>query len=326
MIDFRYHLVSIVAIFLALTVGIVMGSTVLQEPLIKSAEETTAQLRQSNEEYRRENTGLRQREAGYDAFVTATGPTLLRGMLAGEQVVVVEAPGADSDMRGPVTEVLTAAGATVTGWITLTDKYLAADQAGLVDQLATTLKPAEVTFPEQAGPYDKAALVLANALVSGEAGGSAKKDAGALGVLGGFADAGLLSVEEEPEARAGSAIVIAPAEVYDGKDAEARTGAVVALATALDDAGRGAVVTGTLDAAGNGGVLTAIRDTGEVAAKVSTVDTLDMSAGRAALVFALREQLDGGTGQYGIGPAAGSFLPALPAASPSPTPAAESGG
>ncbi len=30
MIDFRHHLVSIVAIFLALTVGIVLGSTVLQ--------------------------------------------------------------------------------------------------------------------------------------------------------------------------------------------------------------------------------------------------------------------------------------------------------
>src|SRR5690606_7535806 len=98
-IDFRYHLVSTVAIFLALTVGIVLGSTVLQEPLIKSAEETTAQLRQSNEDFRRENTGLRQREAGFDAFVAAVTPRLLSGMLAGERVVVIEAPGADSGLR-----------------------------------------------------------------------------------------------------------------------------------------------------------------------------------------------------------------------------------
>jgi hypothetical protein len=322
-IDFRYHLVSIVAIFLALTVGIVMGSTVLQDPLIKSAEETTAQLRQNNEEFRQENTELRQREAGYDAFVTATGPTLLRGMLAGERVVVVEAPGAASDMRGPVTEVLTAAGATVTGWLTLTDKYLAADQAGLVDQLATTLKPAEVAFPEQAGPHDKAALVLAHALLTTEAGETGEKDAGALGVLGGFADAGLVNVDDEPETRAGAAILLAPAEAYEGRGAEERTAAVVSLATALDAAGRGAVVAGTLAATGNGGVISAIRDSGEVAGKVSTIDTLDMTAGRASLVYALREQLDGGAGQYGIGPAASSFLPT---ASPTPAPTAASGG
>ena len=92
MIDFRYHLVSIVAIFLALTVGIVMGSTVLQEPLIKSAEETTAQLRLGKEELRRENVSLQERESGYDAFVTAATPELVRGALAGERVVIVEAP------------------------------------------------------------------------------------------------------------------------------------------------------------------------------------------------------------------------------------------
>ena len=318
MIDFRYHLVSIVAIFLALTVGIVLGSTVLQEPLIKSAEETTAQLRRNNEDYRQENTGLRQREAGYDAFVTATSPRLLSGMLAGEQVVVVEAPGADSGTREPVTEMLAAAGATVTGWLTLTDKYLAAEQSGLVDQLATTLKPASVTFAEQATPYDKAAMVLAGALVTREPADAGKKDAGASNVLAAFSDAGLLNLDQEPEHRATAAIVIAPAQVYEGRNAEVRTGAVVSLAQALDDTGRGTVVTGSIDAAGTGGVLTAIRDNGDVAGKVSTVDTLDMTAGRASLVYALREQLDGGSGQYGIGPAAASFLPT---ATPTPSPA-----
>lgn len=318
MIDFRYHLVSTVAIFLALTVGIVLGSTVLQEPLIKSAEETTAQLRQSNEDFRRENTGLRQREAGFDAFVAAVTPRLLSGMLAGERVVVIEAPGADSGLREPITDMLGTAGATVTGWLTLTDKYLASEQAGLVDQLATTLKPASAAFAEQATPYDKAAVVLAHALVTAEAAESGKKDAAVAGVLGAFEEAGLVNLDQTPEERAGSAIVIAPADVYEGRNAEARTGAVVSIAAALDAAGRGTVVTGTIEAAGTGGVLTAIRDTGDIAAKVSTVDTLDMTAGRASLVYALREQLDGGSGQYGIGPAAGSFLPT---ASPAPSPA-----
>ena len=156
MIDFRYHLVSIVAIFLALTVGIVMGSTVLQEPLIKSAEETTAQLRLGKEELRRENVSLQERESGYDAFVTAATPELVRGALAGERVVIVEAPGADAAVREPLQDVLTTAGATITGRVSLTEKFLAPDQAGFVDELAGTLKPAVVTFPAAATTYDTA--------------------------------------------------------------------------------------------------------------------------------------------------------------------------
>ncbi len=323
MIDFRYHLVSIVAIFLALTVGIVLGSTVLQEPLIRSTEELTAQLQRGNDDLREKNTGLLQREAGYDAFVTAAGPQLVRGLLAGERVVIVEAPGADAEVVEPLTEVLTAAGASVTGRVTLTDKYLAPDQAGLVDQLATTVKPAEVTFPEQATPYDKAATVLAGAVVTGDSAGSGKKDATSSAVLGAFEDAGLLTIDQDPAQRAGAAVVIAPTAVYEGQNAETQTAALVAVAAALDAAGKGTVVAGTTMAAGSGGVLTAIRDTGEVASSVSTLDTLDMSAGRAVLVYALREQFDGGSGQYGIGPAAGSFLPT---ASPTPSPAAGSGG
>ncbi|MEV5410514.1 copper transporter [Thermopolyspora sp. NPDC052614] len=323
MIDFRYHLVSIVAIFLALTVGIVLGSTVLQEPLIRSTEELTAQLQQSNDDFRKQNTGLLRREAGYDAFVTAVAPQLLRGLLTGERVVIVEAPGSDAEMIEPVTEALVAAGASVTGRVTLTDKYLAPDQSGLIDQLAATVKPAEVTFPEQATPYDKAATVLAGAVVTGSSTESGKKDASSSAVLGAFEDAGLISIDEDPAQRAGMAVVIAPTAVYEGQNAETETGAMVALASALDSAGKGTVVAGTTAAAGSGGVLTAIRDTGEVATNVSTLDTLDMAAGRAVLVYALREQLDGGSGQYGLGPAAGSFLPT---ASPTPSPTAGSGG
>ena len=36
MIDFRYHLVSIVAVFLALGLGILMGTAVLNDALVKS--------------------------------------------------------------------------------------------------------------------------------------------------------------------------------------------------------------------------------------------------------------------------------------------------
>ena len=44
-IDFRYHLVSIVAVFLALAIGIVLGSTELQGPAYNFLDQTTAKLK-----------------------------------------------------------------------------------------------------------------------------------------------------------------------------------------------------------------------------------------------------------------------------------------
>jgi hypothetical protein len=44
MIDFRYHLVSLVAVFLALAVGIVLGTTALNGPLTRGLQSTEAKL------------------------------------------------------------------------------------------------------------------------------------------------------------------------------------------------------------------------------------------------------------------------------------------
>lgn len=74
MIDFRYHLVSIVAIFLALSVGIVLGTTLLEDPVIKASEGLANQLREGNNELRDQVEALQRREAGNDAFVVADTP------------------------------------------------------------------------------------------------------------------------------------------------------------------------------------------------------------------------------------------------------------
>ncbi len=52
MIDFRYHLVSIVAVFLALAIGIVLGTTALNGPI-------TSRLRSLETSLRSEADSLR---------------------------------------------------------------------------------------------------------------------------------------------------------------------------------------------------------------------------------------------------------------------------
>jgi hypothetical protein len=48
--------------------------------------------------------------------------------------------------------------------------------------------------------------------------------------------------------------------------------------------------------------------------RLSTVDDLDLAAGRAALVLALEDLATGQVGHYGVGPGAGRLLPAPDAA------------
>ncbi|GGO76031.1 copper transporter [Nonomuraea cavernae] len=320
MIDFRYHLVSIVAIFLALAVGIVLGTTLLQEPALKSAEELTAQLAKTKEELRTQVNLLQGREAGNDAFVSELTPKLVAGELNGEHVLLIEAPGSSSANREAQHQVLLQAGAAITGRVTLTDKYLDPANAGLIDGLVNQLKPADMVFPEGAATYDKASTLLAATLMTTDQGQAGTANQATAAVLDGFETGGLLSVDDEPKKRATLAVMFAPEEPFEGKYAAVQAGALASLAGGLDAGGKGTVMTGSgSSAVGPGGALTTVRDDGDMAKRVSTVDTPDMPAGQIVIVYALREQARGGVGQYGIGAGASGPMPALPTSSPSPS-------
>jgi hypothetical protein len=318
-IDFRYHLVSIVAIFLALTVGIVLGSTVLEPTFFKSAEEMTASLRQANEKYITQISELQSREEGGDALVTAHTPDLVRGQLTGERVVLIEAPGAPAGLRDRIEKLVENAGGVYTGRVSLTDKFTAGDQAAVVDGLATTVAPAGTKFPDGATPYDKAATMLASAIVTADRTQAGHPNPLTTGVLEAFQAGDFLTVSGTPADRATMAVVLAPAQPYEGEDAAKQTGAIVSIAAGLDAADLGTVLAGTTTASAATGVIRALHDTGDAASNVSTADTVDSAAGRVVLVYALREQLTGRAGAYGIGSGSTAFEPAaLP--SPSPTP------
>ncbi|SDR26360.1 copper transporter [Thermostaphylospora chromogena] len=322
MIDFRYHLVSIVAVFLALAVGIVLGTTFLRDPALEIATETMDGVIRRNSELQTQVTALQRRAAGNDEFIAAAVPELVSGELTGERVLIVEPPGVTTAQRESVQEVLTQSGAAVSGRISLTDRYLDPEQTGLLDQLASVAKPAELSFAEDATAHERAAAVLAAAVVTGDQAEAGREDPAAAGVLDTFEKAEMITTSGGPALRATLAVVLAPADPYEGEDAVARNAALLTLATALDTAARGAVVAGPAGSAEPGGLIAALRDS-DAADAVSGVDTIDMTAGPVVVVYALREQLAGEAGQYGIGPDAESFGPTP---EPTPTPTSSSGG
>ena len=123
MIDFRYHLVSIVAVFLALAIGIVLGSTALQGSTIDGLRALTNSLRGqlSNASAQRDNAN--QLNSADNAFLQNAAPKLLTGMLTGEKVVLVTEPGAPSSVIDGIQKAAGEAGAAITGTVALQPKF-----------------------------------------------------------------------------------------------------------------------------------------------------------------------------------------------------------
>lgn len=318
MIDFRYHIVSIVAVFLALAIGIVLGTTALRQPVLEGTDAVTKQLRADNENLRGDVSQLRSRGDGSDTFVEQVTPQVVRNRLDGERIVVVEAPDANDKLRGEVVKVLKDADATITGTVTLTDKYLDDSEAGVVDDLTTQLKPAQLKLPV-GSPYERAAVELASAIVTSNTAHAGQEDTAGDTVLSGFKTAGYLTHNGKPGARATLALMIAPEAPFKGKSAAADNDALVALARALDQHSQGTVLVGTEQAVVAGGLIRALRGDDAAAKAVSSVDTADIPAGRVVTVLALAMQADGKTGQYGTGPGVDGFLPTPVPAPPKPS-------
>jgi hypothetical protein len=312
-IDFRYHLVSIIAVFLALAVGLVVGSTALSGPAVSALSEAQRLAVQQNATLRQDNKSLTDQLNAERAFAVAASPRLLDGLLSTEKVVVVTAPAADAAVTNGVTTALRQAGATVTGEVNVNSAFLLTDGKN-EDELTQLAQNQAATAgiklpPQAAGPItgqQAAARVLAASLLS--KGGTDPASAGRAAILSAFSQQGYISIGNgassvsEP---ASLAVLVAP-----GPSAP-QTGSRVlaALAVALRNAGVGTVMAGDVQSAGARSVISDEASSGQV----STVDNADTEAGQIMTVQALKLLLDHAPpGQYGIGPGA--------APSPAPTP------
>lgn len=309
MIDFRYHLVSIIAIFLALALGLVVGASALRGPLVDQLKDRSGQLEKDNQSLRVQNRTVDQLNGYDDQVVDTIAPQVVDGRLKGESVIFVEAPGADDQMRAKTADIVNKAGARISGYVTLQDKYLDGGQVATLSELTDTLKPAGLEFPSDAGPYDRAAAELASVLVTRQPSSSGQEDPAAGQVLAGFKTAGFLNYSGQPATRATLALVIAPAAASNEKNADAENKALVAIPIALSGYGIGTVAVGNADSAADGGMLKALRAESRAQGHVSTVDTADVAAGRLTTVFALSSARQGKTSDYGIGSEADGPLP-----------------
>ena len=297
MIDFRYHLVSLVAVFMALAVGIALGAGPLKDPVDTALGNQTEELRKEKEELRAQVRDLEAQLAFDQELATISAPSVLNGTLAGRTVLLVSLPGSDPEQLALLRGAAEEAGARVTGTVAVQDSYTEPDQSGILGDLVARLGGGE---GETA--YESAAAALAAALVteSEDAAGQATPSGQAL--LAALVEIGFLAVEGAPEQRATLVLTLAGPTPEDNDAAEAQTAALLPLVAALDEGGAGEVVGGPVGSATERSLIAGVRDSDALSAAISTVDVVDTSSGRTVAVLALVDQGEGASGQYGTGP------------------------
>lgn len=332
MINFRYHVVSIVAVFLALAIGIVLGATELQGATLDALRASSKNLHNDLNASQNQNQALQQQQAADQEFAQANEGRLLDSLLTNQRVVVVAAPGAPGNVVSGVTSAAQKAGAAVTGQVNLQPKLLDASENNLqfLSALVQGLVSPGGTAPNGT-PLQQAARMLGTAILTktdpagsstgGPSSGSTVQSSASnrQNVLSGYAQAGLLTVSgplsTTQSSSATLAIVVTPATPPPGGNAAAANQGLITLAQQLNTAGLGTVMAGSVTGSVAGSAINALR-TSSAASAIFTVDDADTVVGQIVTVQSLAEALTGHkAGSYGEDAGASAVGP-----SPAPTP------
>ena len=138
MISFRYHIVTIVAVFLALAIGLLAGSAFVQPELVDQLQRQTDQLREDLRARDEALTEVRAEVGALAGFADATLPYLTSDRLVGTQVVVVSQEGVEDAVLGQTQWSLVESGAEVLAVLSARNELASQDpetQAGLAEIL-----------------------------------------------------------------------------------------------------------------------------------------------------------------------------------------------
>jgi hypothetical protein len=313
-IDFRYHIVSLVAVFLALALGLFLGSTTLQSTVTHNLQKQASSVIARNHALQADNDTANAQLRREEAFDSAVEPYAVAGKLVDAGVAVVSAPGVDGDARDQLLATLKAAGSTVTADVRMENGFLDPSQDATWGQLAAQVSGTQ-PLPNTNGA-GQASYALARVLVN-RPGARLPSPRRVETVLSTFTDANLISVSgDAPVRTADLAVLLVPigAAPDSSSVALARDDDLISLAKALRHGSTGVVVASpTIVDDSTGGILTAMRADSALSKTMSTIDSDETAIGRVAVVLALAQAPGGTTGRYGL-----SQSPPLPSQSPAP--------
>ena len=310
MISFRYHIVSIVSVFLALAVGIALGGGPLQGEADDTLVDQVARDRQAKTRLSSRIAELGTADQFTDDFAATVAPGLVGGSLRGRVVTVVVLPTAEQSDVKALQALVGTAGGRVGGTARVGGALLDAGDKQLVEELGNRLegRASGLDVPSDAAPYERIGALIGRAVGSDKRGGAAV-DGAATSILAGLEAAGLMSTVDDLDRRGDLVLFVAGA---GQGDRSARTGAatiVTSIVRSVDGVTGGTVLAGPMASADPGGPVRALREDIGAAKAVSTVDSLGRTAGQVVTIMALAGQAAGRTGQFGAVDAADGAMP-----------------
>lgn len=311
MIDFRYHLVSLISVFLALAVGIVLGAGPLKEAIGDQLTGQVETLRADKEKLREKLAATEDDVASRDAFLAATSSQLTAGTITGRRVAFVELDDADDALVEALTTQLVAAGAQVSGSVRVSDQWTSESQARYRQALVPSLSD---YLPQGAGSgsHDASlarALVLSLVQLAPE-GDDFAADALQLQRL---LAAGSFVTYSDDLAPADMIVVLAPGSTSSGTTSSAPSSQDTTtlliqreLPRAAVELAEASIVAGDRTAP----LIGAIVD-GDESDSVTTVGDVDALTGQISVPLALAARAAGTVGHFGTGDGATAVTPAI---------------
>src|SRR5687768_4096023 len=117
MFDFRYHIASLAAVFLALVLGILIGVAISGRGFVDKSERRVLdnQIRELTQERDAANAladALQRSQQVSEKFISSAYPVLMKDRLRGKRIAVLVIGSSGGETGAEVDDALTAAGAT----------------------------------------------------------------------------------------------------------------------------------------------------------------------------------------------------------------------
>ncbi|GAA4536517.1 copper transporter [Mycobacterium paraffinicum] len=310
MISLRQHALSLAAVFLALAVGVVLGSGFLSDTLLSSLRDEKRDLHTQINGLNDQKNVLNEKLSAANNFDTQLVGRIVHDALGGKSVVVFRTPDAKDDDVAAVSKFIGQAGGAVTGTVSLTSEFVEANSAEKLQtvvnssilpagqQLSTKL----VDQGSQAGDLMGIALLI-NANPAVPPVDEPQRDT----VLAALRDTGFITYQPSDHLGAANAALIVTGGALP-QDAGNQGASVARFAAALAPHGSGTLLAGRDGSATGGAAVAVTRADAGMNSAVSTVDDVDAAPGRITAVLGLHDLMNGGhAGQYGTGHGATSI-------------------
>ncbi|MGH9165613.1 MAG: copper transporter [Acidimicrobiales bacterium] len=289
MVNFRFHLISLTAVFLALAIGMAVGATVVDRATVDALQSRLNNVATRVDATDAENTRLARDLGRWTRFAAEGSDVALAGRLDAVPVLVLAVEGVDRRPVDQLNQALAAAGARLEGMAWFTGK-LRLDNPDQAEELARLL-----------GTQVRGGDSLRRLALSRLAGELAAETPSPL--LAALAAAAFVQFESAAGDQGEPVTVPQPGTrfvVVSGAGAEVRDEVLAA------EPGRDAAPGRPAQRARFVGLL---RDDPAVASLLSTIDNLEDFRGRFSAVYALRDLAEGKVGQFGVGPKATRLVP-----------------